>query len=116
MPSEKRNHVEIFIPLRSDAVEYRIITDWLAEEMAYVRGGSTLTTPFTGLYSSIAQPGIIRDDIQVIFCDFDLDVDNPDHGGELMKYLEDLRLLMMGALNEEEVWIVYHAIARITGE
>jgi hypothetical protein len=50
MPSEKRTRVEIFLPVRSDSAEYRIITDWLAEELAYARGGSTLTTPFTGLY------------------------------------------------------------------
>jgi hypothetical protein len=116
MPSEKRTRVEIFIPLRSDSAEYRIITDWLAEEMAYTRGGSTLTTPFTGLYSSTAQSGIIRDDIQVIFCDFDLDADDQDHSAELVRYLEEMRLLMMEALNEEEVWIVYHPVARITGK
>ena len=116
MPSEKRIRVEIFIPLRSDSAEYRIITDWLAEEMAYARGGSTLTTPFTGLYFSTTQPGIARDDIQVIFCDFDLDADNRDHCAELTRYLEELRLLMMAALDEEEVWIVYHPVVRITGK
>ncbi len=115
MPSEKRVRVEIFIPVRSDSAEYGIITDWLAEEMAYARGGSTLTTPFTGLYSSTTQPGIIRDDIQVIFCDFDLDADNSDHSAELIKYLEELRRLMIDTLNEEELWIVYHPITRITG-
>jgi hypothetical protein len=65
--------------------------------------------------SSTARPGIIRDDIQVIFCDFDLEMDDSDHRTELTTYLEGLRSLMLEVLDEEEVWIVYHPIARITG-
>jgi len=26
------------------------VTEWLAAELAFARGGSTVTTPFTGLY------------------------------------------------------------------
>jgi hypothetical protein len=47
---EKRTRVEIFLPIRFDSLKYEIVTEWLAEELAYTRGGSTLTTPFTGFY------------------------------------------------------------------
>jgi hypothetical protein len=113
--SEKRTRVEIFLPIRSDSADYQAITDWLAEELAYARGGSTLTTPFTGLYASTTRADIIRDSIHILFCDFNLDVDNPEHQAELTNYLNELRLLMMEALNEEEVWIVYHPVIRVSG-
>jgi hypothetical protein len=112
--SEKRTRVEIFLPVRTDETEYRTITDWLSEELALARGGSTLTTPFTGLYaSSIAHPSITRDQIQILFCDFDLDVADPIHRDKLLTYLDELRTLLKEALNEEEVWIVYHSITRV---
>jgi len=112
--SEKRTRVEIFLPVRTDTTDYRAITDWLSEELALVRGGATLTTPFTGLYaSSIARFGIIRDQIQILFCDFDLDVDDPIHRTKLLTYLDELRRLLMEVLNEEEVWIVYYSITRV---
>lgn len=91
------------------------MTDWLAEELAYARGGATLTTPFTGLYMSTAGTDVIRDKILVLFADFNLDMDIPEHAAELIDYLDGLRQLLMDALEEEEVWIVYHAIARIVG-
>lgn len=115
MPVEKRTRVEIFLPIRSDLADYQTITDWLAEELAYARGGSTLTTPFTGLYASVARTDIIRDSIQVLFCDFDLDTEDEHHHAQLSRYLEELRTLMMEALTEEEVWVTYYPIRRITG-
>ena len=115
MSSEKRIRVEIFIPIRTDSTDYQTITDWLAEELAYARGGSTLTTPFTGLYASISRSEVIRDSIHVLFCDFDPDADSPNHRAELTSCLEELRLLLMEALHEEEVWIVYHPITRVSG-
>jgi hypothetical protein len=115
VPLERRTRIEIFLPIRADLAEYQVITNWLAEEMAYVRGGSTLTTPFTGLYTSTTSTGIIRDSIQVLFCDFDLDVENADHSAQLTAYLEEVRALLIEALNEEEVWIVYHSINRVCG-
>jgi hypothetical protein len=114
VPVEKRTRVEIFLPIRSDLADYQAITDWLAEELAYARGGSTLTTPFTGLYVSTSHNDIIRDSIQVLFCDFDLDTQDEKHGIELTSYLEGLRGLTMEALSEEEVWITYYPIMRIT--
>jgi len=113
VPAEKRTRVEIFLPARSDLADYQTITDWLAEELAYARGGSTLTTPFTDLYVSTSRTNIIRDSVQVLFCDFDLDADNENHHTELTGYLEELRALMMEALSEEEVWIIYYPITRI---
>jgi hypothetical protein len=50
VPLEKRTRVEIFLPIRTESGDYRAITHWLAEELAYSRGGSTMTSPFTGLY------------------------------------------------------------------
>ena len=33
MPLEKRTRVEIFLPIRSDTVTHRTVTEWLAEEL-----------------------------------------------------------------------------------
>lgn len=115
MSLEKRTRVEVFIPIRSDIADYQAITEWIAEELAYVRGGSTLTTPFTGLYVSASRGDVIRDDVHILFCDFNLDADDPEHREELTSYLTGLRALLLEALTEEEIWIVYHPVARITG-
>ena len=115
MALEKRTRVEIFLPVRTDTSDYRTVTDWLSEELALARGGSTLTTPFTGLYaSSITRSNVVRDQIQVLFCDFDLDVDDAVHRAKLLTYLNDLRLMLMETLHEEDVWIIYHSVTRIS--
>ena len=115
MALEKRTRVEIFLPVRTDTTDYRTVTDWLSEELALARGGSTLTTPFTGLYaSSITRGNVVRDQIQVLFCDFDVDVDDAGHRRKLMIYLSDLRLMLMEILREEDVWIIYHSVTRIS--
>jgi hypothetical protein len=113
VPLEKRTRVEIFLPIRSDLLEYRAVTEWLAEELAIARGGSTLTTPFTGLYLSDAHGSILRDSVQVLFCDFDLDPTDSAQESELVNYLKALRLLLMEILFEEEVWIVHHSVYRV---
>jgi hypothetical protein len=113
VPLEKRTRVEIFIPIRSDAADYQTVTEWIAEELAYARGGSTLTIPFTGFYTSTSQAGLVRDTINVLFCDFDLDVDNSEQQAELTNYLNEIRVLLIDVLREEEVWIIYHPITRI---
>jgi hypothetical protein len=111
---EKRTRVEIFLPVRTDTTDYKTVTDWLAEELALPRGGSTLTTPFTGLYaSSITRGNVVRDQIQILFRDIDLDTDNPIHNSKILIYLNDLRLLLMEILHEEDVWITYHALTRV---
>jgi hypothetical protein len=89
------------------------VTEWLAEELAISRGGSTLTTPFTGLYMSDSHGSILRDSVQVLFCDFDLEPNDPAQEIELVDYLNTLRLLLMDILLEEEVWIVHHSVSRI---
>ena len=73
MPSEKRTRVEIFLPLGSNPVFNEPVTEWLAEELAFTRGGSTITTPFTGLYVSATERDFVRDSVRILFCDFDLD-------------------------------------------
>ena len=115
MSLEQRTRVEIFIPVRRDAAEYQTVTDWLAEELAYARGGSTLTTPFTGIYISATHHRLVRDDVHVLFCDFDLDAGDEAQRAELAAYLDSLRTLLMEALSEEEVWIVYHPVTRVGG-
>ncbi|MGH9763201.1 MAG: hypothetical protein ACREAC_20430, partial [Blastocatellia bacterium] len=74
------------------------------------------TTPFTGLYTSIARTDVIRDTVIVLFVDFNLDMDIAGQRAELTTYLDGLRALLMEALNEEEVWIVYHSVTRIVGD
>ena len=114
MPSEKRTRVEIFLPVRTDTADYRAVTEWLSEELALSRGGSTLTTPFTGLFASSASIGtIIQDQIQILFCDLDLNVEDPLHHSRLIDYLGELRLLLMELLREEDVWIIYFPVTRI---
>lgn len=115
MALEKRTRVEIFLPVRTDTTDYRTVTDWLSEELALARGGSTLTTPFTGLYASSATRGnVVRDQVQILFCDFDLDVDDEIHRTKLLTYLSELRRLLMEILREEDVWITYHSVTRIS--
>ena len=113
MPLEKRTRVEIFLPIRTDTAAYQTITEWLAEELAYSRGGSTLTTPFTGLYSSTTGRSLTSDQIQILFCDFDLDSNDPHDRADLLSYLSGIRLLLMEALLEEEVWIIYYPSTRV---
>ena len=95
MPAEKRTRVEVFLPVRTDSPSYQIVTDWLAEELAYARGGATLTTPFTGLYISTARSDVVRDTITVLFVDFNLDTDVHDHRIELTNYVDEIRGLLM---------------------
>jgi hypothetical protein len=91
------------------------VTDWLSEELALARGGSTLTTPFTGLYApSNTHGSVVRDAIQKLFCDMDLDADDPVHRLKLLTYLNDVRRLLMETLREEDVWIIYHSVTRIS--
>jgi hypothetical protein len=112
---EKRTRVGIFLPVRTDTTDYRTVTDWLSEELALTRGGSTLTTLFTGLYaSSFTRGGVVRDQIQILFCDFDLNVADAVHLVKLLTYLNDLRGMPMEILHEEDVWITYHSVTRIS--
>ena len=113
MALEKRTRVEVFLPLRSDDLRYQTVTEWLAEELAFSRGGSTLTTPFTGLFLAATEKNLVRDHIQILFCDFGLDPSDAEDTRELVSYLSGLRLLLMEVLSEEDVWIVYHSTTRV---
>ena len=110
---EKRTRVEIFLPIRRDASAYQTVTSWLAEELAFARGGSTLTTPFTGLYYSITDRSLASDQVHILFCDFDLDAGNQEDKDELSEYLSDVRRLLMDVLLEEDVWIVFYPSTRV---
>lgn len=113
MPFEKRTRVEIFLPLGLDSVVYRTVTEWLADELTFARGGSTLTTPFTGLYTSATQAEIMRDDVQILFCDFDLDADDSNELAGLEIYLTELRSMLLRIFQQEEIRIIYHPVVRI---
>ncbi len=113
MALAKRTRVEIFLPVSRDTTVFKTVTDWLAEELALARGGSTLTTPFTGLYASSAtRDSVVRDTVQILFCDFDLNAEDALHRTKLLTYLNDVRFLLMEVLREED-WITYHSIMRI---
>ena len=114
MPLENRTRVEIFLPIGMDKVAYRTTTDWLAEELAFARGSSTLTTPFVALYASTTEKTLTRDQIRILFYDFDLDSDDPNDRAELLAYLSDVRLLLMDILRKEDVWIIYHSVVRVS--
>lgn len=113
MPTEKRTRVEIFFPLRSDSLSYQVIAQWTAEEFAFSRGGSTLTTPFAGLYTSASRIDIVEDSIRILFCDFDVNPDDKFEYDKLALYLEKLKRGLMKALEEEEIRIVFYPISRI---
>jgi membrane carboxypeptidase/penicillin-binding protein len=67
VPLEKRTRVEIFLPIRLETTNYRTLIEWLAEELAFSRGGSTLTTPFAGLYFSTTEKTLTRDQVHILF-------------------------------------------------
>lgn len=113
MPIEKRTRVEIFLPVRSDLSGYQTALEWLAEELAYARGGSTLTTPFAGLFASAAQVDIIHDAVRILFCDFELDCEKEDDLADIEVFLENAKDFLMKALEEEDIWIIFYPISRI---
>jgi len=113
VPLEKRTRVEIFLPIRLETTNYQTVIEWLAEELAFSRGGSTLTTPFAGLYFSTTEKTLTRDQVHILFCDFDLDSDEPEDREELSAYLSKVRLLLMDILLEEDVWIIYYPSTRV---
>lgn len=113
MPIEKRTRVEIFLPIRSDLSAYQITLEWLAEELAVARGGSTLTTPFAGLFVSSNQVDLVEDAIRILFCDFELNCEKADDLGEIVTFLDSVKSLLKNTLEEEEIWIVFYPISRI---
>lgn len=113
MPSEKRTRVEIFLPSGANPIFNEPVAQWLAEELAFARGGSTITTPFTGLYASATERDLVRDSVRVLFCDFDLDANHETERMKLETYLTELHSMLLRVFRQEEVWITYHPISRI---
>ena len=113
MAIENRTRVEIFLPVRSDLSAYQIALDWLGEEFAFARGGSTFTTPFAGLYATSTQAELIHDAVRILFCDIDLDTSVDIERLKLADYLKGTRNFLMELLEEEDVWIVFHPVSRI---
>lgn len=114
MPIENRTRVEIYLPVRSDIASYQVTLDWLAGELATSRGGSTTTTPFAGLFSSAGRGELIHDAVRILFCDFELDIQNGDHRDELVEYLETTKSYLLQKLEEEDIWIVFYPISRVS--
>lgn len=113
MPTENRTRVEIFLPVRSDLSAYQTALNWLAEELAFARGGSTFTSPFAGLYATSSQADLIHDAIRILFCDFDWDMSIDEDRTDLLNYLAGVRRFLMDTLQEDDVWIVFHPLSRI---
>jgi len=100
-----------------DTVAYRTVTEWLAEELAFSRGGSTLTTPFTGLYASTTEKTLTHDRIQILFCDFDLDSDDLGDRAELLPGVRSfhIRYARSEALEykvKNPVHVLYYRVVR----
>ena len=113
MPIEKRTRVEIFLTVRSDLLAYQTALEWLAVELAIARGGSTLTTPFAGLFASSTQVDVVQDAVRILFCDFELDCERDEDLADIIAFLESVKNFLMKALEEEEIWIVFHPVSRI---
>lgn len=113
MPTEKRTRVEFYLPVRSDISAYQSTLDWLAGELAISRGGVTTTTPFAGLFTSAGRAELVSDAIRIVFCDFELDVENPEQLSDLVDYLETTKAYLKSKLEEEEIWVIYYPILRI---
>lgn len=106
MSLEKRARVEVFIPLREDDLAYQTVSQWVAEEFAFRRGGSTTTTAFLGLYASPTTDAVVRDHVQIIFTDILVDPDSVDATDQLVEELGLLRTDLEGVLrDEEEIWV-----------
>jgi hypothetical protein len=81
---EARTRVEVFIPVLEDEPAYQIIGQWVAEEFAFERGGSTVTTTFVGLYASPSPGQVVRDRVQIIFTDVLVESADPIDLNELI--------------------------------
>ena len=111
MKLETRARVEVFIPLREDDSTYQAVAQWVAEEFALRRGGSTATTAFTGFYISQATGRIVRDLVQIIFTDVLVDFEDSPARDELAAQLDLLRMDLEDLLpEEEEFWVTVSPI------
>jgi len=101
----------VFIPLREDDPFYHVVAQWVAEEFALEHGGSTATTAFTGLYVSQSTGRIIRDQVQIIFTDVAVDLEDIIAREELITTLDLFRADIERLLpDEEEIWVTVSPI------
>jgi hypothetical protein len=108
---EPRTRVEVFIPVREDELAYQVISQWVAEEFAFERGGTTVTTTFVGLYASPSTGQVVRDRVQIIFTDVLVESADPSDLNELIEGLHFLRTDIEQMLSdEEEIWITISPI------
>ncbi len=73
----------------------------------------TFTTPFAGLYATSTHAELIHDAVRILFCDFDANIFLDEERTKLEIYLSGVRQFLMKALQEEEIWIVFHPVSRI---
>jgi hypothetical protein len=108
---EPRTRVEVFIPVREDELAYQVISQRVAEEFAFERGGSTVTTTFVGLYASPSTGQVVRDRVQIIFTDVLVESADPSDLNELIEGLDFLRTDIEQMLSdEEEIWVTISPI------
>jgi hypothetical protein len=101
----------VFIPLRANDPFSQEVAQWVAEELAVRRGGSTATTAFTGLYVSQATGTLIRDQVQIIFSDVASDLEDVAARDELLAQLDLFRTDIERLLpEEEEIWVTVSPI------
>ena len=111
MRIEARTRVEVFVPVREGDLAYQVISQWIAEEFAFERGGSTVTTTFVGLYASPSTGQVVRDRVQIIFTDVLVDSIDPGDRNELIEGLDSLRTDIEQMLSaEEEIWVTMSSI------
>ena len=97
--------------MREDEAAYQIISQWVAEEFAFERGGSTVTTTFLGLYASPSSAQVVRDRVQIIFTDVLIESADPSDRSELIGELDSLRTDIEQMLShEEEIWVTISPI------
>jgi hypothetical protein len=77
--------------VREDDLAYQSISQWVAEEFAFRRGGSTTTTAFLGLYASPTTDAVVRDYVQIIFTDILIDLEDHSARDNLVAELALLR-------------------------
>jgi hypothetical protein len=108
---ETRARVEVFIPVRQEDPFYQLVAQWVAEEFAVRRGGSTATTAFTGLYVTQSTGHIVRDQVQIIFTDVTVDLEDINVRDELISQLDLFRTDIERLLPaEEEIWVTVSPI------
>ena len=56
---------------------------------------------------------MIEDAIRILFCDFELDADDPEDNTEIVVLLESVKDFLRKTLDEKEIWVIFYPISRI---